>query len=412
MSPQGPIVVVSDSESVPLAEAIGGAKLFPLIESNWPDVAQAVSRLKPAAVIAAGSLQHEGQLAELARQVETLRPHAALIVLNPVSPLPRNAIPFTRIDRDPARFTARLNAALRVRNLHSTVLRRMQDSNLSPTQWPMSDPLEDANVLLIGRGASYPSLSVELGERMGVIGALSIEAAAKHLNARDVDGIVIGDGFTVRVIDAFLIVLSEDARFRNLPVILSGETGLMRNYDLPNLELACGTPLEIAINTVPLIRQRAFEARLNRTLQTIDADGLLDPRTGLLTQEAFTRDFEQAMQDALARGASLSAIRFALPATTDRVRFDAARILSRLMRRMDFATLHDDDSIIAVFAETDLRNARMIARRLASILRQTVIGDKTGVKLDPDVSLTTLLPNDTAQTLIARLYVGNQRAAS
>ncbi len=397
---------------MPLAEAIGDAKLFPLIESNWPDVAQAVSRVQPAAVIAAGSFQHEAQLAELARQVENMRPHAALIVLDPASSLPPNAIPFTSINRDPTRFIARLNAALRVRNLHSTVLRRIQDSNLLPAQWPISDPLEDANVLLIGRGASYPSLSVALGERMGVIGALSIEAAAKHLNGRDVDGIVIGSGFTARVIDAFLIVLSEDVRFRNLPVILSGETGLMRNYDLPNLELASGTPLEIANNAVPLIRQNAFQARLNRALQSIDAGGLLDPRTGLLTQEAFTRDFERTMQNALARSTGLSVVRFALPAIAEPVRFDAARILSRLIRRVDFATLHDDNSIMVVFAETDLRNARMIARRLTSILRQTVIGDKTGVKLDPDVSFATLLPNDTVSSIQTRLRSEAQRAAS
>ncbi len=118
------------------------------------------------------------------------------------------------------------------------------------------------------------------------------------------------------------------------------------------------------------------------------------------------------MQDTLARGAGLSVAQFALPGITERARFDAARIMGRLMRRMDFATLRDDHSIIVVFAETDLRNARMIARRLSSILRQTVVGDKKGVKLDPEVSLATLLPNDTAQTLLARLHSFDQRAAS
>ncbi len=76
---------------------------------------------------------------------------------------------------------------------------------------PANDPLEDATVLLLGRGTSYPRLSVALGEQMGVVGALSIEAAAKHLNARELDGIVVGEGFTLRVLDAFLTVLSEDS---------------------------------------------------------------------------------------------------------------------------------------------------------------------------------------------------------
>ena len=81
-------------------------------------------------------------------------------------------------------------------------------------------------MLLIGRGGAYPTLSVTLGERTGVVGALSIEAAAKHLNIRDIDGIVLGEGFSPRVVDAFLTVLAEDARFRHLPVVVTvGRSG-------------------------------------------------------------------------------------------------------------------------------------------------------------------------------------------
>ncbi len=86
---------------------------------------------------------------------------------------------------------------------------------------PGNDPIQDATILLIGRGAAYPALSVAFGERLGVVGALSIEAAAKHLNARDLDGIIIGEGFSPRVVDAFLTVLAEDTRFRNLPVAVT-----------------------------------------------------------------------------------------------------------------------------------------------------------------------------------------------
>jgi hypothetical protein len=62
------------------------------------------------------------------------------------------------------------------------------------------DLRRDASVLLMGRSGTYPALSVALGERIGVVGALSVEAAAKHLSTRDIDGIVLGDGFTPRVI--------------------------------------------------------------------------------------------------------------------------------------------------------------------------------------------------------------------
>ena len=128
-----------------------------------------------------------------------------------------------------------------------------------------ADPVRDATVLLIGRGAAYPALSVSLGERMGIVGALSIEAAAKHLNARDIDGIILGEGFSGRVMDAFLTVLAEDARFRNLPVVVTAD-GLTPAYDLPNLEFITGAPEYIAANALPLIRQHALEAHLSRTL--------------------------------------------------------------------------------------------------------------------------------------------------
>ena len=36
------------------------------------------------------------------------------------------------------------------------------------------------------------------------------------------------------------------------------------------------------------------------------------------------------------------------------------------MRQMDFGAVQDDGSIVVVFAETDLRNAHMIARRLSA----------------------------------------------
>ncbi len=110
-------------------------------------------------------------------------------------------------------------------------MRRLDDD--STTRRPLAeiDLVRDATVLLIGRGAAYPALSVSLGERMGVVGALSIEAAAKHLNTRDIDGIVLGEGFSTRVMAAFLIVLAEDPRFRNLPVVLTSD-GLAPAYDI------------------------------------------------------------------------------------------------------------------------------------------------------------------------------------
>ena len=110
--------------------------------------------------------------------------------------------------------------------------------------------------------------------------------------------------------DAFLTVLAEDARFRNLPVVLTSDA-LAPSYDLPNLEIITGEPARVAANALPLIRQHAFEAHLSRTLRSIDAGGLLDPRTGLLTPAAFDRDFATAVYQTLSNGGGLSVARFA-----------------------------------------------------------------------------------------------------
>ena len=79
-----------------------------------------------------------------------------------------------------SRLVARLRMALRVRALHAAVLRRMETVP-SDLKLPPSDPIEDAIVLVAGRGRSYPALAVAIGERVGLIGALSVETAAQYL---------------------------------------------------------------------------------------------------------------------------------------------------------------------------------------------------------------------------------------
>jgi hypothetical protein len=409
MSQQGPIIVVSTAERPSLAAALGDAQIFPIIDTVWVDASHAVEQLRPAAVVVAISGTDEPGFGPLAKQIAATLPYLPLIAIDPGGvTLPENALPFSQIGDNFDRLTARLRAALRVRTLHTTVMRRLDDA---PAQRKLpSDPVRDATVLLIGRGAAYPALSVSLGERMGVVGALSIEAAAKHLNARDIDGIILGEGFSARVMDAFLTVLTEDARFRHLPVVVTAD-GLKPAYDLPNLEFITGAPERIATNALPLIRQHALEAHLSRTLRSIDADGLLDARCGLLTAAAFQRDLATAVYQTLSRGGGLSMARFAFDPEHPRAQLDGARILSRLMRQMDFGAVQDDGSVIVAFAETDLRTAHMIARRLASVMRHTSHG-KRDARSEPVVTLATLQPDDSAKSLLARVCDESRRAAS
>ena len=415
MSQQGPILLVSTAGRPSFADALDVARLFPVIDTDWADAARTVEQVQPAAVVVSTSGADEVRLAELAARVAPRQPYLPLIAVDPLVSLPDNVVPFFQSQqRNPQtqggtdRLVSRLRAALRVRTLHATVMRRLVPA--APMALSQIDPARDATVLLVGRGGSYPALSVALGERTGVVGALSIEAAAKHLNSRDVDGLVLGEGFSPRVIDAFLTVLAEDARFRNLPIVpTSGE--LAPSYDLPNLEMAPGEPAQVTATLLPLVRQHAFEAHLGRTLKAIDANGLIDARTGLLTPEAFERDFASAVYQTQQRGGGLSVARFAFDPEHPRAQFDGARIISRLMRRMDFGAAQEDGSVVVVFAEADLKTAHTVARRLSSVMRHTNHG-KRDARSEPTVSVATLLPNDSAKSLRSRLQDNAQRAAS
>src|SRR6202048_3986381 len=181
MSQQGPIIIVSTARRPSFASALDDAKLFPVIETIWAEASRAVERLQPAAVLAALPDGAAPDFAALAQKIAARQPYLPLIAVDPRIRLPENAIPFSQSGGNFDRLMARLRAALRVRTLHMTVLRRLEDGSVKASL-PETDPARDATVLLIGRGTAYPALSVALGERMGVVGALSVEAAANHLN--------------------------------------------------------------------------------------------------------------------------------------------------------------------------------------------------------------------------------------
>lgn len=407
MSQQGPILVVSTAQRPSFADALDVDKVFPVIGTEWADAARAVEQVQPAAVVADCSEIDAAGFAALAVRVAACQPYLPLIAIDPRMALPDSAIPFFQIQGHSERLIARLRAALRVRALHATVMRRQAPA--ASIAMSNIDLAREATVLLIGRGGAYPTLSVTLGERAGVVGALSIEAAANHLNVRDIDGIVLGEGFSARVVDAFLTVLAEDARFRHLPVVVTSD--LAPSYELANLEIVSGDAAQVTAAVLPLIRQHAFEAHLSRTLKSIDADGLVDAHTGLLTPAAFERDLASAVYQTQQRGGGLALARFAFDPAHPRAQIDGARIISRLMRQMDFGAIQDDGSVVVAFAETDLKTAHSIARRLSSVMRHTSHGSRDS-RAEPAVTVATLLPNDSAKSLLSRLEQEAQRAAS
>jgi GGDEF domain-containing protein len=417
MALQGPIIVVADSPARDIVEALRNAGAFPIVETSWADAAAAMASVEPEAVILAEPRSDHERAEEFARALDdrlaagsgAFTPVIARLRDNEVAPLADALSVSASVGA--ARIAHRLNAALRIRTLHGTVLRRMAtlaSRGETIPDWPQEDPLDDATVLVAGRGRSYPALSVAVGERVGLVGALSVESAARALNARDIDGMVIGDGFGPRIVEALLTVIAEDVRFRDMPVaVLGGHHDVVDEFlpHLPNLDRVSEGPERLVARFLPFVRLRAFAVRLKRMLKSLDAKGMIDPNTGLLANEAFWRDLNRAVDDAEKRGVALSIARFSFARGDRRISLDAARLLSRLIRQVDFACREADDSIFAVFTETDLRAAHVVARRLAAILKHTMLvpdqDKKSGI--ETAVTLATLKPSDNVETLIARI---------
>src|SRR5437016_8683846 len=270
----GPMVVVAEAPATELLDAIGKAGGFPVSEANWPRPPSPISESLPAALVLADAKPPADArlVAAVIKKIES-RGGPYMPVLARVDDAAEVAIPSAlpiAIEEPSSRLVARLRSALRVRTLHVTVLRRAGASG-PPTAkaraFPLPDLLDHATVLCLGRGRSYPELTTAIGERVGLIGALSVETAARYRNSRDIDGIVVRDGFPPRVVEALLTVIAEDVRFRDLPVGMLGTT-VVDDERLPNLVRVARGPARLVECLLPLVRLQAFESHLKRVLKS------------------------------------------------------------------------------------------------------------------------------------------------
>src|SRR5215470_15816790 len=259
----GPMVVVAESSAADVLDVLGKAGAFPIVETRWADAPAAIAEIQPVAIAIADpqgkpSVRH---LRAATQCIETrggpVMPVIALVDRD-TSPAIPDALAIALDDS-----TARLRSALRVRTLHATVLRRAHTAGANKAVAVPRDLLDHATVLCVGRGGSYPALSVAIGERVGLIGALSVETAARYLNARDVDGVIIGEGLGPRVVEALLTVLAEDTRFRDLPIGML-DNGTVDDERLPNLVRVENDPVGLIERVLPFVRLQAFEAQLRR----------------------------------------------------------------------------------------------------------------------------------------------------
>ncbi len=421
MSLQGPIVIVADRPAPELAAVLRARCGMPLVETDWAKAGETLVTSAPAAVVInePATAARRGEIAAIELALVTMRePYLPVLtrVAAEAGPGIAGALPIAA-NSSPERVAARLSSARRVRTLHATIARRsatLDAEGGDPPEMSTGDPLEDAVAIVTGRGRGYPDLATAVGERMRLIGALSVETAARHLNSRGLDGIFIGDGFGPPTIDAFLTALGEDARFRDLPVALVSAVPVSVDCDaLPNFERFDDTPAEVVQWMLPLVRLHAYEAQLQRQLAAIEARGMLDPQTGLFTMGAFQRDLGLAVADSLKSKLAMSLARFSFSETIDgRTARDAARQFARLVRSVDFACQASTDSILLALPNTTLRGAHAIARRIACDLKRAMLATNVAdAQSDPGVTLAALKPTDTVASLLARVSESSRVAA-
>ena len=195
------------------------------------------------------------------------------------------------------------------------------------------------------------------------MGALSIEAAARCLNAREIDGLVIGDGSAAGAVEAFLtragrgraLPRSADRRARRAPSM---------PRQLPNFVRAPRSAGCCSRASLPLIRLHAFESALKRLLKSIECKGMLDPAHRPAQRQRFSRDLDRAI-DGRRRARRRAVARALLVRRAGRPPRQPGRRAAgqpaRAQRRFRLPARTTARSCSS-FTETDLRAAHVVAR--------------------------------------------------
>ena len=266
MALQGPFAVVADSPAPDVVEALRAAGAFPIIETTWADAPTALASVEPEAVVLAEPCPRSRArrrrsptlLAEQRQEAGGLFMPVIARTRDDGAPSIPDALaiaanaPPQRLVRRLADGAAHPHAARHCAapHAHARLARRTAAGTagrpIRSTKPPCWSP---------AAAAPIRRLSVAVGERVGLVGALCVESAARALNARDIDGIVIGDGFGPRIVEALLTVLAEDVRFRDLPVaVLGGPPASIEPSarSLPNLERIAEGPQRLVERFLPL----------------------------------------------------------------------------------------------------------------------------------------------------------------
>jgi len=277
MSLQGPIVVIAGQKNPDLADALAAAGAFPVIESSWSDAADAIARIEPAAVVMDAPKSPPRPPRRGPCGPRSTPPVVPMCRWSPGSPTGHAGNPARcrsrpmrrRPDRDPARFG--------VAGAHPPLRRRSAGDALEGECGGPSGPAGQRSARGRHRDRHRPRPDLSGAHHRGRRGGRpdrgderrdrrQIPHRARHRRHRDRRRI------HPLTIEAFLTVLAEDTRFRDLPIALL--PGLPRR-DRPEPPAQPGTsrrrPAEIVARILPLVRQHAFEARLQRQLAALEA---------------------------------------------------------------------------------------------------------------------------------------------
>lgn len=417
MQIEGPIVVVTDEAPLALMNALTTAGAFPVLHFDWYEAPAAIAALKPAGVVLTG-----GNLARSA--------HGAAIIdgiadepSSPYMPIIDARASVAGIEHGPdtipvdpddlPRLVVRLAVAQRVRTLDAAMRRRRTAYGLD-CSIVGRDALEDASVLVVGRGRAYPAIAQLVGERVGLIGALSLASAEDFLAARDFDGIVIADGLTVPAIENFLGSISGDVRKRDLPIALYGPAARVDTTRLSLPVEPLTAEADVVANFLPLVRLHARRATLERLIRSLESDGAIDPISGLMTSTAFEVQLARAITDAADRGAALALARINLNGTSSRrLCTDIGRVVGRLIRLSDFGCIAPDGATLIALPDTDIRTAQAALRRIGGVIRHTVFapGPDTSVQVEPEMALLPVREGESVASVLARLDMKDVAAA-
>ena len=211
----------------------------------------------------------------------------------------------------------------------------------------------------------------------------------------------VGDGFSPRKVEAFLTVLAQDARFRDIPVAVIGEAlpdfadGAAQHRPRRRRSGAAGRAHGAAGAHACVRGAAEANAQIARRRRHVRS-----ATPGCTAATPFGRNSARrrrkqasAAWRCRSRGYRLTARSIRAPARTPR------RLLTRLIRSVDFACRDEDGALLIAFTQTDLRGAHVIARRIAGAVKNTLMAP-TGAqaKATAAVTLATLKAGDTLDT--------------